>query len=80
MPAEAEALSNTLTNMESKATISEVEELPITGADLTKTKTMGTVKLTEGEIVYVPTPTADPQGMESLQCRSKRKTEPSQIL
>jgi hypothetical protein len=25
-------------------------------------KVMGTVKLTEGSIVYIPTPTADPQG------------------
>lgn len=24
--------------------------------------TMGTVKLTDGVIVYIPTPTADPQG------------------
>lgn len=26
---------------------------------------MGTVKLTEGSIIYIPTPTADPQGMLS---------------
>lgn len=25
-------------------------------------KVMGTVRLTEGSIVYIPTPTADPQG------------------
>lgn len=28
-------------------------------------KAMGTVKLTEGSIIYIPTPTADPQGMTS---------------
>jgi hypothetical protein len=28
-------------------------------------KVMGTVKLTEGSIIYIPTPTADPQGMIS---------------
>lgn len=26
-------------------------------------KVMGTVKLTEDSIIYIPTPTADPQGM-----------------
>ena len=26
------------------------------------TSVMGTVKLTEGTIIYIPTPTADPQG------------------
>jgi hypothetical protein len=26
---------------------------------------MGTVKLSEGSIVYIPTPTADPRGKES---------------
>lgn len=28
-----------------------------------KTAVMGTVKLTEGTIIYIPSPTADPQGM-----------------
>lgn len=27
---------------------------------------MGTVKLTDGQIVYIPTPTADPQGNNKL--------------
>lgn len=27
---------------------------------------MGTVKLTDDSIVYIPTPTTDPQGMERL--------------
>lgn len=27
------------------------------------TSVMGTVKLTEGAIIYIPSPTADPQGM-----------------
>lgn len=30
------------------------------------TKVMGTVKLTEDSIIYIPTPTADPQGTWSL--------------
>jgi hypothetical protein len=30
------------------------------------TKVMGTVKLTEDSIIYIPTPTADPQGTCSL--------------
>lgn len=43
-----------------------VEEAdPATGTEVevVQVHTMGTVKLTEGEIVYIPTPTADPQGM-----------------
>lgn len=28
-------------------------------------KVMGTVKLTEDQIVYIPTPTSDPRGMEN---------------
>lgn len=28
-------------------------------------KVMGTVKLTEDSIIYIPSPTADPQGMET---------------
>lgn len=35
-------------------------------------KAMGTVKLTEGSIIYIPTPTADPQGMIS-HCNFSRK-------
>ncbi|KAF5014664.1 hypothetical protein F66182_14275, partial [Fusarium sp. NRRL 66182] len=41
-----------------------VEEAdPATGTEVevVQVHTMGTVKLTEGEIVYIPTPTADPQ-------------------
>lgn len=37
-------------------------------------KVMGTVKLTEGSIIYIPTPTADPQGMMS-QMHSPAKHE-----
>lgn len=48
-----------------KADISHVEHLEDGGATPNKGKVMGTVKLTEGEIVYIPTPTADPRG-ESL--------------
>ena len=42
-----------------------VEEAePAIGAEveIVQVHTMGTVRLTEGEIVYIPTPTADPQG------------------
>lgn len=42
-----------------------VEEAePAIGAEVevVQVHTMGTVRLTEGEIVYIPTPTADPQG------------------
>jgi hypothetical protein len=35
------------------------------GSDKKKKKVMGTVKLTEGKVVYIPTPTADPQGMNT---------------
>lgn len=31
------------------------------GSDVAKVNTMGTVKLTDGEIVYIPAPTADPR-------------------
>lgn len=29
---------------------------------------MGTVKLTHGKIIYIPTPTADPQGKKNQKC------------
>ncbi len=45
-----------------KADISHVEHLEDGGAMPTKRNVMGTVKLTEGKIVYIPTPTADPRG------------------
>jgi hypothetical protein len=41
----------------------ELSETP--KLDSEATKAMGTVKLTEGSIIYIPTPTADPQGMIS---------------
>ncbi|OJJ07523.1 hypothetical protein ASPVEDRAFT_155358 [Aspergillus versicolor CBS 583.65] len=44
-----------------KADISHVEHLEDGGATPNKRKVMGTVKLTEGKIVYIPTPTADPR-------------------
>ena len=47
-------------------TYDEVEELQSrtsqNGGDLAKVDTMGTVKLSVGHIVYIPAPTADPQG------------------
>lgn len=49
-----------------KSSVRHVEEISHgekDGADDGNGHTMGTVKLTEGAIVYVPTPTADPQGM-----------------
>lgn len=48
-----------------KADISHVEHLEDGGATPNKGKVMGTVKLTEGKIVYIPTPTADPRGERS---------------
>lgn len=51
-------------NMDPKTTFSEVEEVKTmtNESDLARVETMGTVKLTEGEIVFIPAPTADPQG------------------
>lgn len=54
-----------------------VEEAePAIGADLevVQVRTMGTVKLTEGEIIYIPTPTADPRGKEQFSIL--RRTKP----
>lgn len=45
-----------------KADISHVEHLEDGGVMPTKRNVMGTVKLTEGRIIYIPTPTADPRG------------------
>lgn len=45
-----------------KTDITHVEHIEEGGAAATKGKVMGTVKLTEGKIVYIPTPTADPRG------------------
>ena len=45
-----------------KTDASHVEVLEdLTDEKLHKTATMGTVQLTDGAIIYVPTPTADPQ-------------------
>lgn len=47
------------------SSVSYVEEMErVTTKESLKAKVavMGTVKLTEGAIVYIPTPTADPQG------------------
>ena len=41
--------------------------------DGSTTSVMGTVKLTEGTVVYIPTPTADPRG-RNLPRYSKTKT------
>ena len=45
-----------------KSDMSHVEDVEDGGIEIPKEKSMGTVKLTEGKIVYIPTPTADPQG------------------
>jgi hypothetical protein len=42
--------------------VEEAEPAIGAGFEVVQVHTMGTVKLTEGEIVYIPTPTADPQG------------------
>lgn len=42
--------------------VEEAEPAIDAEVDVVQVHTMGTVKLTEGEIVYIPTPTADPQG------------------
>lgn len=42
--------------------VEETETVTPLDAEIVKVHTMGTVKLTEGKIVYIPTPTADPQG------------------
>lgn len=39
-----------------------VEDIEEGGIMRAKGKVMGTVKITEGTVVYIPTPTADPQG------------------
>ncbi|KAL4863077.1 hypothetical protein BDV12DRAFT_206833 [Aspergillus spectabilis] len=44
-----------------KNNLSHVEDIEDGGVTAAKNKVMGTVKLTEGKIVYIPTPTADPQ-------------------
>lgn len=49
-----------------KNEISHVEDLEDGDPHPPKDKVMGTVKLTVGEIVYIPTPTADPQGTPSI--------------
>jgi hypothetical protein len=46
---------------DTKNDITHVEDLEDAGLSPPKDKVMGTVKLTEGKIVYIPTPTADPQ-------------------
>lgn len=49
-------------NSNDKAKASHVEiERTLSDDGLAKIDTMGTVKLTDGVIVYIPTPTADPQ-------------------
>lgn len=49
-----------------KSSVGHVEDIEAVSTGEMKThqttKVMGTVKLTEGSIVYIPTPTADPQG------------------
>lgn len=48
-----------------------IEELEHTKT-LDQVATMGTVKLTDGDIVYIPTPTADPQDPRTFSPRSSR--------
>ena len=38
------------------------------------TSVMGTVKLTEGTVIYIPAPTADPQGNLLLLFRGPRRS------
>lgn len=63
-PSELERYVNNSDNMESKSSTDHVEELQASSSrnELGRTETMGTVKLTEGKIVYIPAPSADPQG------------------
>lgn len=42
--------------------VEEAEPAIDTELEVVQVHTMGTVRLTEGEIVYIPSPTADPQG------------------
>lgn len=52
--------------MESEKTLGQhievVDEGPVGQHGINEAKVMGTVKLTEDSIVYIPTPTADPRG------------------
>lgn len=49
-----------ITPDKAKATHVELERT-LSSDGLAKVDTMGTVKLTDGVVVYIPTPTADPQ-------------------
>lgn len=47
--------------------VEDIEDGRVSATDGSgKKKVMGTVKLTEGKVVYIPTPTADPQGITLL--------------
>jgi hypothetical protein len=53
--------------MDTKSDVNHVERLErdsLDGIEVSKSKieVSGTVKLTDGKTVYIPTPTADPQG------------------
>ncbi|CBF80624.1 hypothetical protein AN8474.2 [Aspergillus nidulans FGSC A4] len=47
--------------------VEDIEDGRVSATDGSgKKKVMGTVKLTDGKVVYIPTPTADPQGITLL--------------
>ena len=57
-----------------KGSVGHVEDIEAVNIGKTEThratNVMGTVKLTEGSIVYIPAPTADPRGIlsQSFSC------------
>jgi len=61
------------TAMEDKMATSHVDDVNMGKGDVSlepvksRVAVMGTVKLTEGTIVYIPTPTADPQDPLNMQ-------------
>jgi hypothetical protein len=63
-----------------KDNVEFVEELEHTET-LEQVQTMGTVKLSDGAIIYIPSPTADPQGqcvrdhLKSIRLTSNRSFE-----
>lgn len=55
-----------------KSAMSHVEDVTASVDKDKKLAVVGTVKLTEGGIVYIPTPTADPRGKFSFLLRISR--------
>jgi hypothetical protein len=63
----SESFSNKSSIMDTKSDVNHVEHLERDSLDViqvskSKVEVSGTVKLTEGKTVFIPTPTADPQG------------------